>query len=92
MGENLIFDDADDWQALHDLPDGAVLIDDTGHAYQVNRPRDRHGVERWPGEIWVNPVSDEYAFIVRREASKLEPRVGSYKPEGKLTLVWQPPA
>lgn len=85
------YSSADEWQALHDLPDGAILIDEAGHAYQVERPRTSSGEELWPGETWVSPVSDEYAFIVRHEDV---PRVGKkilgYEPDGTLTLVWQP--
>ena len=82
---------ADDWQAVHELPDGAILIDESGHAYQVERPKTREGVARWPGETWLSPASDEYAFVVRREDTPgVGPKVGTYRPEGNLTLVWQP--
>lgn len=86
-----IYSGADDWQALHELPDGAILIDGDGHAYQIQRPKDRDGFERWPGETWASPVSDEYAFIVRHDdVPGVGRKVGSYMPEGNLTLVWQP--
>jgi hypothetical protein len=86
-----IYSSADEWQSVHDLPTGAILVDDEGHAYQVERPKDHHGVDRWPGETWISPASDEYAFIVRREADERHgPKVGSYEPDGNLTLVWKP--
>lgn len=87
-----VYSGADEWQAVHDLPDGAILIDGNGHAYQVERPKTHDGVERWPGETWLSPASDEYAFIVRREdAPGVGPKVGMYVPDGgSLTLVWRP--
>ena len=77
---------ANEWQEVHDLPEGAVLVDGRGVAYQVRRG------PRWNGETWLCPVSDEYAFIVRREANPMiGDKVGMYLPEGDaLTLVWQP--
>lgn len=85
----MIIDGSMDWQEVHELPAGAILIDPAdGYAYQVRR----HG--EWPGETWLCPVSDEYAFIVRREDSARHgPRVGTYMPDGgSLELIWTPPA
>lgn len=81
----VIHSGADDWQSVHELPTGAILIDDSGDAYQVTRH------DAWPGEVAICPVSDEYAFIVRREASKHgDPKIGQYLPQGNLTLIWTP--
>lgn len=67
-----------DWQAIHDLPEGAVLIDDHGTAWQLTRTDG--------AETWLSPVSDEYAFIVRRNAT---PNSRSWT-TGNLELVWKP--
>ena len=79
-------DGANDWQEVHDLPAGTILVDGDGHAYQVARS------ERWPGETWLCPASDGWAFIVRTEADPMiGPKVGSYPPAGGvLSPIWEP--
>lgn len=64
---------------LRALPDGAIVRDATGEPLRVNRPRDRNGVERWPGEVWLDRFSDEYAHILKPDGTAAGPGDG---PEG----------
>lgn len=77
-------------EELRDLPTGTVLIDDEGRAHQVDRPADREGNERWPGEVWLNHISDEYAYVTRAVAAGVNAVEAGIMPPG-LRVVWTPP-
>lgn len=79
MGEKIT---AADWWKVCDLPNGTILVDDEGTAYQVTRPRN----PATPGETWVCPMSDEYATIVQPDGvAWIAADVA-----GGFTEVWRP--
>lgn len=72
-------------EEIRALPTGTILVDDEGNAHQINRPSDRNGNERWPGEVWLDLISDEYAVVLRSDGSMAH---GPLAPG--LKVVWTP--
>lgn len=54
-----------DYQQLHDLPQHQVVRDAAGRVWCVVKPKSQ------PGDTWLVPFSDEYAYIVSTETSAL---------------------
>lgn len=75
---------------LRELATGTILVDAEGLAHQVERPKDRDGNERWPGEVWLNHISDEYAYVTRAVAVGVDAIEAGIMPSG-LKVVWTPP-
>lgn len=70
--------DLSDWQWVHELPDHTILVTPEGHAYQVIR------YKNFPSEVWLCPISDEYAFIIRQGSHS------DYYEPSPMKEVWRP--
>ena len=81
-----VFTAAGDWQALHDLPVGTVLIDPDGHAYQIGRS------DREPGRTTLHAAGSEEDMEVTVEPfmSWGEARRFDREMPDSLVEVWRP--
>ena len=79
MTETAAITGENNWQEVHDLPVGTILVDGEGRAFQI----ERHDL--WLDRTWGNPVSDEYSFVVSRGGHD------SFTPDGDILIeVWRP--